>query len=364
MTVSIEKNEPAIEIGKITAPSTASDHTNDSLKFLIGCWKSPELCHQLVTRDPRTNVFKHLPASSPEHALTLAIREASVGRDVYFAVAEYRTRENRKAENAAGAFCLWMDIDVGEKKAEAGDGYGTIEEALTAVICFCAAAGIPEPTHIVHSGAGLHLYWMFDLHIGCQLWLMLASKLKAIAKHLNFLADPSRTADIASILRVPGTLNYKYSPPRPVELICATDTPITLCVMADAVTAAYGRLIGAEPKRPCKSHDSIECVDVTLLEAILQCLDPDMIQPDWFKVAAGMFNHSRGSESAYELFDSWSSQGNKYKGQTETLKLWRSLKPDHQSLITLGTLRLMIREAGFDWEQDVLAVAQKLERAV
>jgi hypothetical protein len=54
-------------------------------------------------------------------------------------------------------------------------------------------------------------------------WLSYAWKLKALNKACGFLADDSRTADIASVLRIPGTLNHKFTPPRPVTLEYASD---------------------------------------------------------------------------------------------------------------------------------------------
>jgi len=313
--------------------------------------------HFLATRDPASGKFSHIAVSSTTHASEIVSRATDSGHDVYFTPAAFKSNDSRKADNAIGAMSHWLDIDVGPEKAATSKGYATIEEAMAELYIFCDAAGIPRPTLIVGSGSGLHAYWVLHQFIGPKLWLFLATKLKAIAKHLNFRADPSRTADIASLMRVPGTLNYKYSPPRRVELLSASDTPITLCVMADAITAAYDRLTGDIPQKPSKGCISFERVDMSLLEAILQCLDPDMTYCDWFRVAAAMFNYTGGNEAGYELFDSWSSGGNKYKGAKETRRLWNSLNPDCPKPITLGTLRWMIEQAGYNWDQDVVAVA-------
>ena len=314
--------------------------------------------HFVATRDPATGKFSHNTVSSDHQASEIVLRSLESGLDVYLAPASFKSTDSRKSENSIGAASLWMDIDVGPDKAANGSGYGTIEEALAELYIFCTAADIPRPTIVVCSGNGLHVYWVLHQFIGPKLWLMLASKLKAMAKHLNFRADPSRTADIASILRLPGTLNYKYTPPRPVELLSASDTPITLCVMADAITAAYDRLIGGIPQKPRNGCVSFERVDMALLEAVLRCLDPDMTYCDWFRVGAGVFTCTGGSEEGYLLFDSWSSGGNKYKGAKDTRRLWNSLNPDCPKPITMGTLRWMIEQAGYNWDQDVVAVAE------
>ena len=49
-------------------------------------------------------------------------------------------------------------------------------------------------------------------------WKLVAEKLKNLCSLSGFKADPSRTADAASILRPVGTHNRKYDPPRQVKL--------------------------------------------------------------------------------------------------------------------------------------------------
>jgi hypothetical protein len=133
---------------------------NPSGNLLLGAmWRSPDLCHQLGTLD-RQKRFKNLPVDGVDDAIVQAVKLSSEGIDVYFACAEYQTPDSRAAANASGAYSFWMDIDCGEDKAAAGKGYATVEEAEEALRKFCKDAGLPQPTHIVHSGGGLHSYWV------------------------------------------------------------------------------------------------------------------------------------------------------------------------------------------------------------
>jgi hypothetical protein len=359
ITISEKRGNTSAPSGHIPTPAAPLNcaPAEPSAAFLSCVWKHNPHHQQLAFRKPESNTRYGTFVESPANAAVLSVRKSKAGEDAFFAPASFKSKESRKADNATGAGSLWVDIDVGPDKAANGSGYGTIGEALAELYIFCTAADIPRPTIVVCSGSGLHVYWVLHQFIGPKLWLMLASKLKAMAKHLNFRADPSRTADITSLLRVPGTLNYKYTPPRPVELISATENPITLCVIAEAITAAYDRLVGDIPQKPSNGCVSFERVDMALLEAILRCLDPDMTYCDWFRVAAAMFNYTGGNEAGYELFDSWSSGGNKYKGAKDTRRLWNSLNPDCPKPITLGTLRWMIEQAGYSWDQDVVAVS-------
>jgi hypothetical protein len=74
---------------------------------------------------------------------------------------------------------------------------------------FCKSAGLPKPSFVVDSGNGLHCYWHFEEFIEKDRWLLLAKSLKDLTGARELKADPTRTADIASALRVPGTKNWK-----------------------------------------------------------------------------------------------------------------------------------------------------------
>jgi len=181
-------------------------------KFLKNCWQSTELHHQIATLDRKTKKFSNHPVSSIDDAIVQAKAISEQGNDAYLALAEFKIPGSRKANDAAGACCFWMDIDCGEDKAESGKGYLTKEEAKTALDEFCVAVGISQPGYIVDSGNGLHVYWMLDRHIESGVWKEHAVKLKELTHHLSFKADDSRTSDIASVLRIPGTKNHKSTP--------------------------------------------------------------------------------------------------------------------------------------------------------
>jgi hypothetical protein len=192
---------------------SADDKFRAAEQLLLALWRSPDCSYQIATLGKTPNSqFRNQPVKSIAGVGELARRLCESGHDVYFACAGYWTSASRKAENVALAFAFWMDIDCDEDKAAKGKGYRTVEEAQQAVQKLCQMAGLPLPTHIVYSGGGLHLYWALDASLEKAVWQEYAKKLKAITEALGFLADPARTADIASVLRIPGTLNYKYDP--------------------------------------------------------------------------------------------------------------------------------------------------------
>lgn len=134
------------------------------------------------------------------------------GRNTYHACAVFKTEDSRKADNALAAKALWADLDVGP-----GKPYSTAKEAAQDLENFRIAAGL-EPPHLVQSGRGVHAYFPFTKAITPEQWKRLASVMSACMTHAGVQYDSSRAEDIASVLRVPGTHNYKTDPPMAVTL--------------------------------------------------------------------------------------------------------------------------------------------------
>lgn len=127
----------------------------------------------------------------------------------------------KAAKSGAAALALrsiWIDLDVKENDPKC---YGSEAEALKAVFKFAMKVGLPQPSAIVRSGGGLHVYWINNVDMTPKEWHPYAQGLKNLLLANNVLADAGLTTDAARILRIPGTLNHKpkYPKPRPVELI-------------------------------------------------------------------------------------------------------------------------------------------------
>jgi hypothetical protein len=79
--------------------------------------------------------------------------------------------------------------------------------------------GLPMPTAVVNSGGGLHVYWISNIPLSPDEWRPYAEGLKQLLIAEDIKCDYGLTTDDVRILRVPGTLNHKYNPPRPVQLL-------------------------------------------------------------------------------------------------------------------------------------------------
>ena len=136
--------------------------------------------------------------------------------DVYFACAKYETNSTRTADNVKLIKAFWLDIDCGPNKP-----YETQAEGLAAFKDFCNEVGLPKPS-LVNSGRGLHAYWGVTSELTRQQWKPIADQLKKLCHLKGLEADPARTSDAASILRIPDTKNFKADPPLDVTLMCVS----------------------------------------------------------------------------------------------------------------------------------------------
>ena len=125
-------------------------------------------------------------------------------------------RLGRTQANALGAKALWIDLDVGKDDKGKPKPYATQDEAAAALKLFLRATGLPVPL-LVNSGYGLHAYWPLAEMLDPTTWNRYAKGLQALCAKHGLHVDPSRTTDISSALRTPGTHNHKRGAAVPVS---------------------------------------------------------------------------------------------------------------------------------------------------
>lgn len=146
---------------------------------------------------------------------------------------------------------LWADIDIagpGHKSKETLPP--TVEEAMKIV----SAAGLPDPSHWIHSGGGLYPWWLLqspieivdleDFRSLSQGW---QNALAAGAQKLGYHYG-SGIGDLSRVLRVPGTVNRKAGLERPCTMLegYSWNGPLyDEAALFDALTA-----VTPEPPRP------------------------------------------------------------------------------------------------------------------
>src|SRR5690606_11337209 len=184
--------------------------------------------------DKRTQWF---PVTKLEQAAEAAMRLSASGKDVYFGVGLRRepvykeTKDGRRYlargenEDVIAIPGFWIDIDIASEAHKNTELPQSIDEALQLLEMFNR-----QPSILVHSGHGLHAYWLLDEpwyfadeadHRKAENYVELfQSAIRTVAaNHRGWKLD--NTADLARVLRVPGTTNYKAEP-LPVQVIKVT----------------------------------------------------------------------------------------------------------------------------------------------
>lgn len=152
--------------------------------------------------------FRHIFPVNNEVAAAAALRlDTEREQNVFYACASFTTTDSRKGENAQAVRSFWVDLDVGDHPNK----YPSRRAALQGLAEFVATVGLPNP-FVVSSGGGIHAYWPMQADMAPAEWRETAQFLKAAAATQGLKADPSRTADIASVLRPPGTHHRKAAP--------------------------------------------------------------------------------------------------------------------------------------------------------
>ena len=249
-------------------------------------------------------------------------------QNVYFGVGLHRTRpqEGRgRASDVAAVPGFWFDLDLrGEGHAE--EHLPTsVKEAREMLLRFPV-----RPSLIVHSGGGLQVYWIFrePWEIGSEEERQRATRLsKGIQNHLRALGKQrgwrfDQTGDLARVLRLPGTLNRKTDPPRPVRVLkeigenrynpddfeqFVVDAPQE---PREARTASGGSLTPEETRK---------------IRAALGYIDADEYET-WVQTGMSLHDATGGSEQGFGLFNEFSLRSDKYDPRVTQAK-WNTFTP-------------------------------------
>lgn len=99
--------------------------------------------------------------------------------------------------------------------------------------------------------------------------------------------------------------------------------------------------------------------NIAKVRALLERVDPDCCYRDWLNVLIAVFHESDGSEDGFEIADSWSSKGKKYKGESELRYKWNSFRLNTNNPITIATIIQMVKNNGKDCQAICGAVSSQ-----
>lgn len=186
----------------------------------------------------RRQEFFPIEAGKQMHAFILNHK----GFDIYFAVA---TRDGGgKKEHIVSIPAVWQDID-----------FKAVDKAVADERLKNFAF---EPTAVVNSGNGYHVYWKLKEPLGIDD----VERVERVMRGLCvMLGGDTASTDASRILRVPTTHNYKYRPARPVRLMYCNDNEYSLFDFEDII--------------PTAAHNPQNVVSINVksakIDAIMQC---------------------------------------------------------------------------------------------
>ncbi len=225
-----------------------------------------------------------------EHAQELARRY-----EVYFGVLP-RIGRNGKAADVPTTGCLWADID---------GGFEGVEGAQRLLDAAILAGRLPAPHFVICSGGGLHVYWLLSAPVRLSddlTRLRFKNTLKRLCRVIGGYAtaahaDTSR-ADVASILRIPGTFNRKRElEPRPVRLLS--------CPAAEAHTLTWWNAnLPAIPLPPAPKYPPIDRTQLKTYQGLIRWAEkgyPEGKRHKDFAGAAKWLVHDLGLDKASAL---------------------------------------------------------------
>lgn len=249
------------------------------------------------------------------------------GNNTYFAISAFAEKGNRKQENVRATKVIALDVDCGENKP-----FSTWREGLQALGKFVAELHLPKPM-IVHSGNGLHVYWVLTEELASARWKPLAEAMKAAAKDKNFEIDPTVPADSARVLRPVGTTNPKGN--HLVKLLL--DAPDTTVEALAASLSAYMVAHPVSLPRPTTTsalaqalqvQQDIPLANATVISTKCQQINwgtknqGEVLEPFWY----GLMGIAAYCHDSDAVAISWSDQHPGYNANETLRKVahWRS----------------------------------------
>jgi hypothetical protein len=344
-----------------TVPSEIEVEAIDFLSLIL-----PDLgIYYIATPNPGGPGFIHYPSKTIPEMVTKAFELNAAKQNVYFACASYLNesyigkdgkRHWRTGLNAGRVKSFWCEIDCGADKAEAGNGYETLKQAAQALKAFCLANALPLPV-VVQSGGGLHCYWVFSETVTKESWLPMAFKFKTLAKEgrAPLLADPSRTADIASVLRPIGTNNWKPERAGAVVTLIHVGDPMDFADFQSAVEVAHAQMLADNPPTARDTSPPYDGPGLPMehVADMLGHIDPDIERDVWWGILAAVADEY--GEAGRDVARDWSAGGL----HNRTAELYDEADFDYQysdavsrtayggRRKTMGTVVMMARKGGW-----------------
>jgi hypothetical protein len=247
-------------------------------------------------------------------------RSSQQGGNTYYAVSSMQDGSERSQRNTHKTQSLFIDVDCGEDKP-----YTTWKDGLVALGNFIAELSLPKPM-IIHSGNGLHVYWVLTEALAPAQWGPLGLALKAAAKAKGFEIDMSVPGDSARLLRPVGTINPKGGAEVKLLLDAA---PVDASDMRRALSAYVTGTPLLPSSVPARASKLTEALAV---EQDYPPANPDVVVAKCQQIRWGVENQAEVAEPFWYAMLGVAAH---CIGAENTAVAWSDKHPDYDRAITL-----------------------------
>jgi hypothetical protein len=149
-----------------------------------------------------------------------------------------RARDGGKKQDVLGASCLWADIDIdvnGQSEAVVFELLGQMPDDI-------------QPSIVVHSGGGLHLYWLLDKPVHFQYADTQYHTIEPVEEANTIMRDlvgGDNVQNVDRVMRLPGSYNNKRAGKKCRVLYCASHLLYDPKTLIDSVLR-WGKVIDGD----------------------------------------------------------------------------------------------------------------------
>jgi hypothetical protein len=269
----------------------------------------------------------------------------------------------RFAENAVALKSLFIDLDA---KGRDRNSYADLDEAVTALGKWLTDAALPPPSIVNKSGSGLHCYWTMSRALRPDEWRPLAHALREAGERHGLRFDGGCTTDMARVLRIPETKNWKTNPPLSVRIAAKKDFDYDPAFIAKAlepykvvVPELNGHAVAYKFEQPPdgpspfagEPHEELAAGVETGMgqEEIRLCLDAiPNTRTDWIwwnNIGLRVFAASDGADYGREEWERWSARNAVAKPSDSVDDRWRTFHTSPPTRTGAGALIVEARDA-------------------
>lgn len=255
-------------------------------------------------KPPVGRTFIELPLTTASEARVkdFALR-FGLRNDLYHAIASRRDASAGDLKNCAELRSLYAEFDL--KRGV------PIAELWTKINGFAL-----QPSAIIHSGGGLHVYWLLAEPIDLQSALGIARAYQWLGDIVHRLGGEPESAEPARVLRIPDTANQKYPHTPSVTLLSfRADRRYTLAdvikVLGDA--DLNGAPMPIDGERPAVDHHVEREARIRRAQAFLQRQAPAIAgqggdQRTFSICAAVAIGHDLSAEDTFAVLQPWNAR--------------------------------------------------------